>query len=59
MTTIDENSRPENSRPLPLAPEAHGVPVTSTSVVPPEKVREENAFNTVINQLPPNTNTIL
>lgn len=59
MTTIDESSRLENTQPAQRAREAEGVPVTSSSVVPPDAVRPENSFNAVLAQLVKPSNPVL
>lgn len=51
----DENSRLENTQPSQRAPEAEGKPVSDDSAMPPH-IRPDSDFNTVINQLPPNSN---
>ncbi len=46
----NENMTPA---PLPRAPDGMGKLVDDESVIPPDKVRPQNSFNTLLGELPP------
>lgn len=47
------NEANETKQPSPRAPETEGVPVTPESLFPPDAIRPQNSFNTLLGELPP------
>lgn len=48
----DDTNETTNKAPSPRAPEAEGAPVTVDSLIPPNAVRPQNTFNTLLGEMP-------